>query len=440
MIEASIGAVSGLVPVFCVMAVLLALPTALVTATRKRPLLLPVLLAVSLAGVLTVTLLPGNAGAAMEGLCDTGSPSRLLTSPSALLNIALFVPAALLGTLVFRRPVTVTAVAVLGSGTVELVQATGSLGRACSATDLVANATGAVAGACAAALWLRTRAPRTERALRDWSWGTGIALAGAAVLAVWFQTSVSTVDAVAAERARENQLLALDGSDAWMAEVAEEVFGPGTRTEETVTDLNGESRRITVVTNRGEITGRWPEKALERAWSSDNRIEDGDLNRAQALTIGAKFAHRWFPDSTAGSRRTLDRMGEAGTPLYVLTYRRYVDDVMMPMRLDITITATGRIMGFASKPEPDPELPPVSVSREEAMRLAKKMSGAPAEAAVLLAQRVRGTWRPVWMTSVKTATQDPNLFLDAVTGERVTPDAQPAQPGATTSPAVQDQR
>ncbi|MFE9395633.1 VanZ family protein [Streptomyces flavidovirens] len=404
------------------MATLFALPTALVAKARKRPVVIPTLFAASLAGVLAITLLPGNAGSAMDDMCDMGSPTHMLTSSSALLNIILFIPAALLAVIVFRRPVTVAAASMLCSGTVELIQATGALGRSCSVTDIAANATGALLGACAGAAWLWLREKRIEGLLRDVCWGGGLAVAGTAALAGLFHSSVAPVDVVATENRRDTYMQSLEGSDEWMTGAIKDVFGEGTKATATVMDKSGSRTRITMTTNRGEVTGWWPDRTLERAWTTDEKVEDGDLSERQVRATGKSFAQQWFPDSVASSRETIEGVGEGNAKVYVLTYRRYKNDVMMPMRLDITITASGRMMGFASKPVPDPVLPATAISQDDAMRLAKKETGAEAEAAVLLAQEIGGHWRPVWMVGVKSNAQEPDVFLDAVSGERVKPD------------------
>ncbi|MEO3977178.1 VanZ family protein [Streptomyces sp. CAU 1734] len=419
MIDTPVTAAPGLIPFFAVIAVLLALPTAWVARVRGRPGGPPVMLAVALAGVLAVALLPGSVGTGMHGLCDTGAPARLLTSPSALLNIALFVPVSALGVRVFRRPLTVIAVAVVGSGTVEIVQANGPLGRACSVTDLAANAVGALAGAAAGVLWLRLRGAGVDRAVRDLCWSAGLALTGAGLLFGWSAASVSTVDAVAAREEREAVVRAPDGAEAWLASAAEEVFGEGTRTTGTTADRGGGRTRITARTDRGELVAWWPERILVRAWSTGYRAEDGSPGDARVRERGAGFAARWFPESVAGSRASVERVGGAGGGIHVLTYRRYIGGVMMPMRLDITLTAGGRILGFDSKPLPDPVLPRAVVGRAEAERIAEAATGTEAAGAVLLAQRLPGGWRPVWMMGG--GPEAPELFIDAVTGRRVTP-------------------
>ncbi|MFD8615593.1 hypothetical protein ACFV09_43095, partial [Streptomyces sp. NPDC059631] len=121
MIEASISAVPGLVAAFLVFGALFALPTVFLLKARSKPWRLPTALAVYVAGILSVTTLPGSAG--LEAAqCDMGAPIHLFTDESALLNVALFAPGAFLAVLALRRPVTVAAAFVCLSGAVELIQ------------------------------------------------------------------------------------------------------------------------------------------------------------------------------------------------------------------------------------------------------------------------------------------------------------------------------
>ncbi|MFI6104061.1 hypothetical protein [Streptomyces sp. NPDC051310] len=213
----------------------------------------------------------------------------------------------------------------------------------------------------------------------------------------------------------------LAGADEWIADAAESVFGPGTRGGGTTMEKVAGRTRITLTTNRGQVTGWWPERTLERAWTSDMRVDAGDLAKDEVRAPGRRCAERWFPASISGSRETVDVMGEGRGTVYVLTYRRYKGGVMMPMRLDLTITSSGRMMGFASRPVPDPALPGAAISRDEAMRLAREETGVEAEAAVLLAQKIGTRWRPVWTLGVKSGSESRDLFLDAVSGKRVQP-------------------
>ncbi|MFF1479800.1 VanZ family protein [Streptomyces sp. NPDC058301] len=379
--------------------------------------------AVSIVGVLAVTLLPGGAGEAMDGYCDTGIPAHLLTSSSALLNIALFVPAPMLAVITFRRPATVAAISVVCSGSIELIQATASLGRACSMTDVTANAMGALIGSGAGTIWvlLDNRGPSGVSVKRDLGWGAAVAVAGVSVLMGLFNVSVSSIDVVAADDRQRAQMHTLSGANDWIEQAAKEIFGGGTEVEETRSQADGSRWHVTATTNRGEVSGWWPDRSLERAESKQNRGDIGSLTRGEIEAVGSQFAKKWFPRSVAKSRQTMYPVGDGKDKVYVVLYRRYVNDVMMPMRLDITVTSAGRVMDFASRPDPDPELPAVTIGREEAKRLAKCVTGHQPKHANLLAQKVGGRWRPVWL--MDTGKEDnPDIFLDAAGGAEVTPD------------------
>ncbi|WP_329400286.1 VanZ family protein [Streptomyces melanogenes] len=403
------------------LAVLSAVPTALVARARRRPVVAPTLFAVSVVGVLAVTLLPGGTGEAMDGYCDTGIPAHLFTSSSALLNIALFVPAPLLAVLTFRRPMTVAAISVLCSGAIELIQATASLGRACSVTDITANTLGALIGSGVGTVWVFLDNRGSVGLKKDLVWGISVAAAGASTLVGLFTISVSSIDVVAADDRQRTQIQTLSGASDWIEQAAKEIFGRGTEVEETRTQSNGGRWHVTTTTNRGELSGWWPDKLLERASSKQNRGDIGNLTQSQIGEVGGQFAKRWFPQSVTKSRQTMYAVGNGKDKVYVVLYRRYVNDVMMPMRLDITVTSAGRIMDFASRPDPDPELPAVTIGQEKAKQLAKHVTGHQPKHANLLAQKVSGRWRPVWLMDTGKG-DNPDIFLDAVAGSEVTPD------------------
>ncbi|MGK5629298.1 VanZ family protein [Streptomyces sp. URMC 123] len=270
MIEASIDAVPGLLPRFCLLALILAVPTALIAMARRRPVVAPTLLAASVAGAVSVTLLPGSSEDAMRGLCDTGQPfPSLFSSPSALLNVALFTPVAILGVLVLRRPVTVIAVLTLFSGFVELIQATTPLGRSCSVTDIAANTTGTLIGCCAAAAWLRLRNDRITWFSKDVVWAAGLAILGIAGVTGLLRSVTTPVDTVTALDRAEAHTRSMDEAYEWISRVAEDVFGKGTAVGETEEDKGETRTRITVRTNRGELIVWWPDKTVEHAWTYD---------------------------------------------------------------------------------------------------------------------------------------------------------------------------
>ncbi|MHB6912736.1 hypothetical protein [Streptomyces sp. DB-54] len=60
MIKASISALPGLIPAFIVFAVILGLPAGMIARAKRKSITLSILFVAALAGVLTVTLMPGG--------------------------------------------------------------------------------------------------------------------------------------------------------------------------------------------------------------------------------------------------------------------------------------------------------------------------------------------------------------------------------------------
>ncbi|MFJ3651605.1 VanZ family protein [Streptomyces murinus] len=414
MIEASISAVPGLVVSFFALGALLVLLTVSVARVRSKPWRLPATLALSIAGILSVTLLPGNGG--LEAAqCDVGAPLYLFTSTSSLLNIALFAPGAFLGVLALRRPMTVAAAFVCLSGTVELLQATTHVGRSCSLSDVVANATGSVLGACLGALWCSMRRTPALRPGRDVLWGTSLLVLGCALFATLLHTRIDTVDIVAKDDARQQRTDTAVQANEWLGKAATATFGKGTEITSSSVEEVGKRLKVTAETNRGSIAGWWPDRQLESAWSKNNHGDDGNSGSEAAAAAAERFARTWFPDDVVDSKRHVRTLGEGSGRAYLVTYRRYKDSVLMPMRLDITVTTAERIIGFNARTVADPDLPTVTVDERKARELAHKASGRPTESTMLLAQQVSGTWRPVWL--IGAGSQD--IAIDAATGQRI---------------------
>ncbi|MCQ9179913.1 VanZ family protein [Streptomyces sp. IBSBF 2953] len=414
MIEASISAVPGLITSFLILAAFVAVPTALVAKARNKPWAMPTAVAVYLAGIIAVTLMPGNAGLE-TGQCDTGIPTHLFTSASSVLNIALFAPGAFLAVLLFKRPVTVVAAFGCLSGAVELIQSGVALGRSCSVTDIAANATGAVLGVLAGVLWLMKRRQSLHRPRFDVLWGVSLAGVGVVALAGVFHSAIDSVDIVAMDDQRRDFADSAVQADEWITEAAKGIYGSDTKVGETATEKKGSRLKITAQTNKGSISGWWPEKELESAWSSNTRGDEGSLSQKQVASAADEFARKWFPKDFAGSEQRVRSIGDGATRAYTVVYRRYADGVLMPMRLDLTITTTGRVIGFTARTVKDPVLPPVAVDEAKARDLAVKETGQSAESTLLLAQQIKGEWRPVWL--VGSGKQD--IVIDAATGTSI---------------------
>jgi hypothetical protein len=87
-------------------------------------------------------------------------------------------------------------------------------------------------------------------------------------------------------------------------------------------------------------------------------------------------------------------MGDGPTRAYVVTHRRYSHGAMMPMRLDLTITTTARVIGFVSRAVDDPPMTSATVDEEQTRNIAHKTTGLPTASTMLLAPLIRSGCLP----------------------------------------------
>ncbi|MFI9046669.1 VanZ family protein [Streptomyces sp. NPDC053427] len=345
MIHASVGALPGLVSVFLLTALVLGIPAALTAAARNRPLTLALLFTTALSGVLAVTLTPGGGGSGEAGRCDAGLPAAaFVASESARLNFLLFVPLCFLAVLLFARPVTVAVGAAALACTIEFLQSWASLGRACTYDDIVANAAGGVAGALCGTvvLWIARRRLPVTRA--DLAWGAALAVAGAVALTAAFRFSVTTTDFEARSQRNRAVFRDMDRQDRWMNRTVPRLLGQHATVTGSATVALGHGRfRLTAQTTRGTVVALWPARTLESLRAKRGRGDEGRLTRPAMKSAGEKFARTWFPRAAAGPEPAFRPLpGTHGAAL--LSYRRPARGATAPLRLDITVTTSGRIV------------------------------------------------------------------------------------------------
>ncbi|KWT63424.1 hypothetical protein ADL21_03160 [Streptomyces albus subsp. albus] len=432
MIEASVGALPGLIPVFLIAAALFGVPAFLIAKAIGRPVGLPLLLALSLAGVIAVTMMPGIAGTGQADSCDVGLPGLdFLASESAQLNVLLFVPASFLAVLLFRRPLLTLAATLALTCGIELVQGWIALGRSCSYDDVKANALGGILGILLGCLYLWGRRRRLPFTRKDAIWGAGATVAVTAAIAVLFQSTLSSVN----YEELHNRAKAAFGDPAekqeWLAKTVKELYGAHTEVGETEVAMLQHGRwRMRAKTDRGTVAATWPDRKLVEMTTENGQDDNGELSAAEMKKSAEQFARKWFPDEMAGADaefRPVMKKQDRG--MHLLSYRRYRQDVMMPMRLDIIVTTAGRVVNLTARSVPDPALPTVTLSKTEAKQQAEREeAGTQAEPVSLMAQCIDGAWRPVWLIGLrpKSDLQNPDkkssVFLDAVTGKKVTPE------------------
>lgn len=104
---------------------------------------------VILAFTLPTRMPPGGLRPLLDGplLCAIGAPRGIaeIVDPQNLLNVLLYVPAALLGALVTGRPLRVASGLAATSVSIEIVQLLSST-RSCDTTDMLFNVLGALVG------------------------------------------------------------------------------------------------------------------------------------------------------------------------------------------------------------------------------------------------------------------------------------------------------
>lgn len=249
--------------------------------------------------------------------------------------------------------------------------------------------------------------------MRDLVWGATLAVVGTTAVMGIFDSRITPVDVVAQDDQTRSLAESSVQANEWITAAAKGIYGSDTEVTGSATQKSGNRLKITAETNRGSISGWWPDKDLVSAWSSNTRGDEGSLSETQVARAADKFARQWFPKNVAGSKQKIRSIGDGPTRAYTVIYRRYADGVMMPMRLDLTITTTARVIGFTAVTTDDPALPRVTIDEAKARDLARNETGLPTDNTVLLAQQVAGTWRPVWI--VGSGKQD--ITVDAATGK-----------------------
>jgi hypothetical protein len=356
--------------------------------------------------------------------CVTGTSLRnaLPTTPGQL-NLLLFAPACFFLVMATRRPMSSLAVAGVAVPGVEFAQAALPLGRTCTYSDLTLNCAGAAFGLSAGVAVLAFMARRLPFSRRDFVRGGSVA---AGCLLAMFALFATVTPVEGASEGLEVSV----AQDRWARSAAVGVYGDHAKVVQIQLrpSVPSEPVKIDVTTDQGVLNLSWTDRKILAAEADNHQDDGGTLTSAQAKAVGQRFASRWFPEEVKDSRVIWDPLGEGNGP-YALSYRRYRDDILMPMRLDITVSSSGRIMAITVRAAKDPTLPKPVLDHAEAQRRAKDLTNMePVGDTFLLAEQVNGTWRPLWLVNVGNNGEAQAAFrIDAVTGQQVQPDPIPGQ-------------
>ncbi|WP_410540000.1 VanZ family protein [Streptomyces sp. KL2] len=441
MIRAIVQSHPWLIPVFCLLGLALGAGLFLLARRHRLPQAHAVLLGLALAAEATATLYPMHPGAGASGVCtlnrDLLTP---LTGQQGLMNIIMFILVAFFAATTFRRYALPLAGGILLSGTTELVQAlTPHTGRSCASEDVVANTLGTAVGVgLAAALHLlgsrrRTAENRTEPVFTktDLARGGTVLAAGGAVLALAGYLTVTPVFAEVSELTRA------DTAQHQAAEKAvHDIFGD-THTIANVQYLKGpdaDSGELVVSLDDGLLQILWP--GQEQISGSTNAptlpgVPDRKVDSDQdAVRQATAFVRTRFPWALKDSETTVYPT-VAGSPARTVSWRRRVDGVLMPMRMDVVVESTGRISAFTARDQKPPaDLPAHKLTEEQARRAAaehiriSKVIGSE----LLLSKTSQGRWETCWAITyaVPKPTEEfqdgpghVTVLINAVTGDFV---------------------
>ncbi|MFE9426791.1 VanZ family protein [Kitasatospora sp. NPDC006697] len=352
-------------------------------------------------------------------MCSIGSASFTdAFNEQGWMNIALYVPLAFCGVWAFGRWEANLAAYVVLSAATEVTQTLAGTGRACDLADFLDNSAGAAVGVAAAIAWIVLHHRRMRANMRSALQGAVILGTGlAAVAAVFLASPIRIYSDVV--------MPSIPHPDIAVArQAAEKLFGPQVHVETTKLAPDpsvGPGPRLAVTTDAGSFQLLWPSQQLAEMASANLRADDGNLTASQMEAIGNQFISTWFPNGIGDAQRTASPAGKQGEAR-AISYRRHnADGVLMPLRLDVMISAGGRVMSARALLTPDPQLPHPTVSQEIAEQQAvRENPGSRATDAFLLAKQIGGQWRPCWFVSLSSSGQDqsssPSVYIDGLSG------------------------
>ncbi|WP_367825468.1 hypothetical protein [Streptomyces sp. LMG1-1-1.1] len=125
---------------------------------------------------------------------------------------------------------------------------------------------------------------------------------------------------------------------------------------------------------------------------------------------------------------------------WLVEWRRWHGDLLMPMRLSILIEPSGRMTDLIARHVDDPKVPRGVVTKDMAWKSFEsrhklKPDEAQREVPVYLVERQDGEWRIHWRLAARQAETLLSATVDATTGEVVNASAIPVSGG--TPPAAE---
>ncbi|MFH8633936.1 VanZ family protein [Streptomyces lydicus] len=335
----------------------------------------------SIVSVLFLTLWV-NGGTQGAGTCVV---NMTLLEPfgaeQGLLNSLMFMPVGFMGVFVTRRMIPAFACGVALSALIETAQgALPAIGRACDTSDFVSNSAGSMLGALIAFALVRVR----QSDLSPWrvrrSSAVTTCVAFTVLLGTVWITSIQPYSVKAAEAVGS----AASDQRSAVVKAVRQAFGDHYTVGNVQFSSSPDSDRGTVMASLpvGFLQINWPE--ADEITASLDMSDSGKPagfpvpgapahveTSKQAKKVAAAYAHSHFAWAVPGSKTEVAPVGEKASLGWLVSYRRYHDAVLMPMRLDVQIDRTGHVSQLSTRKAPDVAVPHPRVNMEEALQLAK---------------------------------------------------------------------
>lgn len=372
------------------------------------------------------TTTPGDGSASCTVNRDIFEPFR---HTQGKLNFAMLVPFGFLGTLATRRPGLMVGLSFIFPAVIETTQALAPISRACDTSDLVANGLGALLGTAIGAVLARLRGgtPLARSTARNAFVGAGV-LACAMGAAMYTFADLSFVD-----RTESNSPVTAEQKSAIDARLKNAFGGAYRANNYSLTSGESDNGTITAIFENGMAELSWPDRKEFTVSMPPADIETGKAfavpgshvqpsGEKEALLIAEAYASRFAPWGLKNSKVNISRVDEDVNLGWLVYWRRWDGEVLLPMRLDLRIDSAGRVSDLIERNITDPKIPSVRVAKEDAWEIfdknfndeldKKSERGEP----ILLAQYRNGQWHVDWLLSARTSSYALEAAIDATDG------------------------
>ncbi|MCP8709005.1 VanZ family protein [Streptomyces sp. AC04842] len=353
------------------------------------------------------------------------------TSVQGQLNVLLFVPLGIFATLSTGRPLFSLVVGVVLVSAVETAQAVVPfISRLCDSDDLITNMVGVFTGVVLGSVirHFMRRTPPIGRLIVKRS-AVGCVIVAALVAGAWLTLihPVRTVPPTAVPEADAVQVRALNAA-------LDEAFRGAYKIDSAdyLEDVEGEGL-VTAQIPGGFAEMTWPKREqftvhLTPTYHGEGvyayeipKVSRPSRTGREAEIIATRYASQYAPWALRGSKvavRAIDDRSDIG---WIVEWRRWRGEVLMPMRLDIVIEPSGRMTDLMVRRIGDPQLPPERVGEAEAWKtfaehLGVKVAVEDREQPIYLAERHEGRWRIHWRLVAREGGMLHSAVVDATDG------------------------